>query len=695
MGKWAWRRWVALCLVAVPFFCGPALGEGSSEVEAENPEGCATRVARNDAEERLAKQALRQAADDLKSSLRAPNSIRLAHAIGAEAVEVGDALGTDEAILARLREDFPRQWEIARNKLIRAFVMECKRHGRIATLEELAQWLSLAPTELEALLGENGLFENLQDLKREAKLKSPAAFKWVVDTDIFNQERLDRLIRAIKTKKRLILTTAVAGAAVDKIYFAALLSYAKRMDAEIVVYPANMRTNELDPLLLETEGVHILTNSVELSPWLNLNRIKLIAKQINPLMGLDRVGRRGQTQIVGSPKMHVRTLPTLDNSLYPHSLLSTGAVTEPNYNGELYIQGRTDEIAAHDHVMGAALLEKTSGGRGLVTLGTAGSFHIRHIEYIPEAQGFMDLGKLFTAEGSKRADLLAVVMGDIHVGATDQRLMTSIREQILKLKPKLVVLHDLLDGNSISHHDRLKVVSMAKKAERGELHLETELAQVVAFVNSLFAIDNTLKVVVVPSNHDFWLHRWLQDGQFMREPQNTRIGLELADAYSKGDDPFRHALLSRGVEYPKRLIFLEPGSSFKVGPEHRLVELGLHGHIGANGGRGSLRSMRTGYDRIVFGHTHTNARMNGSVNVGTLTDLVLPYNREGFSNWVQSLALVGQHGEIQVLQFQDGEWYADPTRPVSDETFFLPGFPKVAPNNETRGGPGQLDQYGG
>lgn len=685
----ALSSWLRVTLLAValagPLFAMPEPTEGD----------CGEAVA-DEASSKLAKRALRQAAEDLKSLLLTPDTGRLAASVGAEPTEVGEALGGLEETLDRLRDEFPRQWEMAKNRLVRAFVAECKRYGRIATLDEVALGLGLAPGALRALVGDHGLFRSSQELKSVAMRKHPTAFNHVIDTDIFNAERTEKLVEAIKRRRRLVLTTAVAGARVDRQYFEALRNYAKKRDAEIIVYPANMRTNELDPILLDTPGVHVLTNSVELTPWINLNRIKLIAKQINPLMGLERIGKRGQSQIVGSPKMHLKTLPTMDNSLYPHRLLTTGAVTEPSYQGRLYIQGRTDEIAAHDHVLGAVILEKTNGGGGVVSLGTAGAFHMRHVEYVPEAGGFMDLGRLYTRDAVRRGSIEALVMGDVHVGSTDQRLMATLRDQILRLRPKYVVLHDLLNGHSISHHDRQRIVTMAQKAKRGEIDLEEELNHVVAFVNALFSVDKSLKVVVVPSNHDFWLHRWLQDGQFMREPQNTRVGLELAQAYSRGEDPFRHALLTRGVEYPKRLIFLETGSSFKVGPEHRLVELAQHGHMGANGGRGSLRSMRTGYDRIVFGHTHTYARLNGSVNVGTFTDLVLPYNREGFSNWVQSLALVGEHGEIQVLEFQDGEWYADPDQePLPPEAFFLPGYPAVAPNNGEPAAGGQIDQYGG
>jgi hypothetical protein len=72
--------------------------------------------------------------------------------------------------------------------------------------------------------------------------------------------------------------------------------------------------------------------------------------------------------------------------------------------------------------------------------------------------------------------------------------------------------------------------------------------------------------------------------------------------------------------------------------------------------------------RGVYGHSHTYARYNGAVNIGTSTFLRANYNAEGFSNWSQSLALVGENGEIQVLEFRNNEWY----RPLNDQQKIQP-----------------------
>jgi hypothetical protein len=49
--------------------------------------------------------------------------------------------------------------------------------------------------------------------------------------------------------------------------------------------------------------------------------------------------------------------------------------------------------------------------------------------------------------------IAAVVLGDIHYGHHDQRVLDTTMGLLDILKPKHVILHDVFDGNSISHHE--------------------------------------------------------------------------------------------------------------------------------------------------------------------------------------------------------------------------------------------------
>ncbi|PIR23264.1 MAG: hypothetical protein COV44_03730 [Deltaproteobacteria bacterium CG11_big_fil_rev_8_21_14_0_20_45_16] len=662
----------------------------------------------------LRKDVAKVIAQSLRDKLGVPSAAEIAEALAIEDFETfANLMAFDLQLpVALAQKHYPSYIEQARNKLAGAFAKAAAEFGVTPSLDVMAQTLGIEEWRLSAMIDEKtGLFPNRNAIKELARTRHPAAFDRFLDTDIFDSARQERLYEALTTRQRLIVTTAVSGAPVNAEFFKSCKLYAQANNAAIVVIPANMITNHLDASLLEDPDVHVLTSTAELNQFLAvIADYKVTAKQMNPLMGLEDKGPRGQSLIVGSPKMFSKTVATMDNEIYPHRLFTTGAITDPNYAGKKFISQRTDWLAAKDHVIGGLVLERNQGQNNFLDMAGHGMFNARHIEFIPEKNGFMDVHSFYGSDGQierKRAG--ALIMGDLHVGHTDQVVLESVRKRIRDLKPEFVVIHDIFNGHSISHHERGRVMSLAEKAKNGDLLLEEELNGVASMVNAILASDPDIKVVIVPSNHDMWLHRWLQDGQYNEEPQNTDIGLELALVMRRKEDPLKHALLNPGVrfpndrdhdvrparvDYPNRVIFLDHGASFKIGPTNRRVELGLHGHAGASGARATVKSMRRAADRMVYGHTHTSERQNGVVNVGTLTRLSLPYNRDGVSSWVHSMALVGENGEIQVLEYLDTQWYQDADySALSDDVFFPPNYPIVRPAKEYGSDEGQVDQW--
>ena len=604
----------------------------------------------------------------------------------------GDLSVVSPITIRDIVQNEPKAAEVARNRVLNTYVTLAKTLGRTAGETELAQALDLKVEALRDLFGEGRLFPNLVEVKNSAVAKKPKAFDRVIDTTIFTPERNEQLLKAVRERQRLIVTTAVANSPVNKDFFATLLRAAREMDAEILIFPANMQTNGLDPILLNTPGVHIITNTVDLGPSLALNNMKITAKQINPLMGLNRIGKRGQSQIFGSPKLHLRTVPTIDNEINPHFLMTTGAVTEPIYNGKLYIQERTNAIAAEDHVLGALILEKSLGSTTADLPGNpslSGFFHFRHVEYVAKEKGFTDINKFYTADGVKASKISAIALSDLHIGVTDPTYMRTIRDIIQKFRPERIAFHDLFNGHSVSHHDRMKLINNAMKYKDGTLDLEAELKSVTIFLNTVLSLDPKLEIRVVLSNHDLWLNRWLNDGQFMHEPHNRALGIELASVMVRGESPLEYAMKKYGLEYPKRVVLLQSGSWKESG-----VEMGQHGHVGANGAKGSLNSMALATDRSIFGHTHTNQRTKHTVNIGTATELRQDYNRDGASSWSQSFATVSIYGEIQLFILRHGEWWVQKGQNIQKlgPDFFVREYPAVRPNNDPSVGQ-QVDQY--
>ncbi len=670
----------------------------------------------------------------LKLHLRLPTAIELEAALREAEAELDGALSptnddddlqnmlqpffeAPSGLVALLEAERPRDLESVRRQALLEYAKAVKQRGQTLTVE---QWLQ-SPSQrgnYARLVGVGQLFETMAQVHQAAQALSPASFRNSIDTSVYTEERMNRLLEALRTRRRIIVTTAVAGATVNRSFFNALLRFARQQDAEIFVYPANMMTTGLDPILLETPGVHVITQTVRINAQWRLDHIKITAKHTQPLQGLQRLLRSGENVVVGSPKLEYRRLPSVDNPIAEKALWTTGAITDPLYAGNLYIQARTDTIAAQDHVLGALILEKDEGGSGLTALPTTGTFHARQVEFLPERNGFVDLNRFYSQDAVSAERPEVMVMGDVHVGHTDQRLLAASLEMIQSFRPRHVVIHDLFNGDSISHHDRERLVTLSQRAERGELDVRAELTSVVTFLNALLRADSSLVIHITPSNHDAWLMRWVQSGRFVNDSPNARLGARLFLAAQEGRDPFEVALVEAGLEYPRRVRFHKTRESFKVGDEQvgRLVELNHHGHAGANGMRRlNAREFVTYAGRAVFGHSHVPERVNGIVNVGTSTPRVLSYSQEGFSSWGQGSALVGPSGHVQLLLLNNNHrWFATEnlsnrsnarrgvalsaasTAPDarSPERFFFPGFPVALPNAQApEGGVGQVDQY--
>jgi hypothetical protein len=119
----------------------------------------------------------------------------------------------------------------------------------------------------------------------------------------------------------------------------------------------------------------------------------------------------------------------------------------------------------------------------------------------------------------------------------------------------------------------------------------------------------------------------------------------------------------------KNVRFLHDGQSFKFGG----VELGYHGDDGANGAKGSPKSMRQIHGNCVSGHTHVPALYNKSGTTGTSTHLPdhkdsPEYAKNKPSGWMNSFIFVyapkdlnknGTEGTLQLCNVVNYEWQVE------------------------------------
>jgi hypothetical protein len=181
--------------------------------------------------------------------------------------------------------------------------------------------------------------------------------------------------------------------------------------------------------------------------------------------------------------------------------------------------------------------------------------------------------------------------------------------------------------------------------------------EINAMLEGLNVFKDFENVVIVRSNHDDFLDRWLKNEDWKKQPtfKNSRLYMKFSDLLLEqyGKDPYNVKGIIPAIineMYPK-FITLGRSESYMV----KNWELGQHGDIGSNGSRGSLMQFRRLNTKIIVGHYHSPGRKDGAIAVGTSTKLRVGYNK-GASSWLQSHVIIHTDGRAQHINFINGEF---------------------------------------
>lgn len=459
------------------------------------------------------------------------------------------------------------------------------------------------------------------------------------ENEVYTQEYRDALEEEIKQYKKFVVTTAVMGKEVNKPFVQAIRNYAQRNNALLLVLPCEdvaSRGKKAAPIELspELENFRVVFKDTYLNRNLCLCAIKVSAKQINPLTGLDRMAvAREASIIVASPKVFLRYIPNMHYDI-PPAIMTTGAITVNNYDTDKYMSKRTSVLAENDHTYGAIIIEVEDDN----------IFHFRHVQASPY-NSITDMGYDYLPDGKvERLEGAVMVMGDSHTGYHDKELHFATMNMARHIGVSTIALHDVFNGASISHHDNNKGITKAIKAQEGRLGLELECVAVKNYLKNIESYG--MDVVVIDANHDRHLLRYLEEGRYVGDPINYKFSLKLALAATENKNPLQYAIESLLGYTSKAIRWLKTDESFKVYG----VECGLHGDRGANGSRGSLAIFEKGLGNSVTAHTHTAAILRNVCSVGTTSLMDMGYNA-GLSNWTRTCCVIYKNGTKQLINF--------------------------------------------
>ena len=450
--------------------------------------------------------------------------------------------------------------------------------------------------------------------------------------------------------KRFVITAAQNATPIHDDFFASLMTYCDFNDAELVVIPIRYK-NPTSRFTQSQENAEIWDPAV--TPYLYNQRkklnenlaligdIKTIPTATKPLSGFESI-TGASSGIFGHTKLQMTCVPT-PQGRYPKMLLTTGAVTVKNYT-----DSKAGKKGEFHHALAATVVE---------IIGK--KFFVRHVNATSDGS-FIDLKHEYSANGVAAAEpALALVFGDTHRVFIDPKVEKATYGKggmVDTLDPQHLIFHDLHDGFAINHHDRKDPFAQVSK-RIASLHLVEE--EVTGDVEWLKKTIGRRKAVIVPSNHDDFLARWLREADWRHDPDNSEFylesALELVRAIKRGEavpHPFTYWVNRLKGKAP--ITCLERDESFALGG----VELSLHGDRGPNGARGSRESLRRIGVKSIIGHSHTPGIEEGCYQAGTSTPLRLSYN-SGPSSWLQAHVILYANGKRAILPIIDGQWCFD------------------------------------
>lgn len=483
------------------------------------------------------------------------------------------------------------------------------------------------------------IFNNEEELLKALDEKYQDLQTYILNENSFNADYNKNVIKKIKKYNRYVITTAVSNKKVNNNFLNSLKNYCEHNNALLLILPcadiANRKTCvkwQLDPVL---KDYPIIYNDTFLNENLMISDINVSAKQIHPISGLQHLCHE-KSVIVASTKQELEYIPALIGQI-PKALMTTGSITIGDYSNDAFMSKRTSKLAEYDHVTGAIIIEKEDNQ----------IFHFRQIQADKEGCVY-DLGVIYKPDNTKTLDEnVCAVLGDLHAGEEDYGVLMTEKEIINELEIKKVVLHDIGSMKSIAHWDRNKTITKAIKHYEGKLSLEDEANHIA---NTLKTFEDLDEIYIVRSNHDKFLNRWIEAGDYAKDPINLYYSLDIVKAFLEGKNPFEF-MIKQKTSFKKlkgkrnKFKFLQKNESKKING----AEISLHGERGQNGSKGNDKVFNKTFSSAVVAHTHSPKIFRGIYTVGTTSKKDLDYIDGGLSTWGHSICLIHSNGTKQLV----------------------------------------------
>jgi hypothetical protein len=467
---------------------------------------------------------------------------------------------------------------------------------------------------------------------------------------IFSVDVTTEVEKSVSNKKKYLITSCQNDTSINIDFYNTLLSYCEVNNAELIIMKTKYKVESAGDESYYVDSQYLLNHNMIVANNIKIfGGLNLMPTLVSPLSGLDSLSA-GYTCIFGHNSVQLKTLP-VNADQHPIIMTTTGSVSVPNNSDT-----KTGQKADYNHSYSAIVLE----------LDDKDAFHMRLVT-ADETGGFYDLTTYYhndtTTSSGHRID--AIILGDVHVDVADKNVIkatySNVDSIVNTLKPKQVVMHDLLDFNQLqSHHNKNNYLKRFQKYIKGEDDIQAELDRTVQFV-----VDNTPDFVeqnlIVSSNHIDHLEKFLNTGDIKSDYKNSLIYhylmYKVLRAIKNGEDVNAFQVyfeeFCEDDDVLSKTRFLGREDSYFI----QDILVSSHGDVGLGGSRFSPTQGRKFPHKMVTGHSHQIAIEQQLYVAGTCTGK-LDYASGAPSSWINGHVIIYPNGTRTHINIIKGKWKA-------------------------------------
>jgi hypothetical protein len=416
-------------------------------------------------------------------------------------------------------------------------------------------------------------------------------------------------------------------------------------------------------------GADTIAWAPEIADYITDERVQLAP-------GLVWCGEWQRSPTTKRPLTGFETYTGRNSGIFPHSKFEMNSVASAK-NEPAKFNYTTGTVTMRNYIVKGAGLQATfhhGYGALLVEVDDTGAWWVRQLN--AESDGtFYDLDlqvKDGKVTGGHRP--AGITFGDLHEEELDP-VVDEVNDHLLGwLGPYNAFYHDLLSFVSRNHHESKDPFAKYQRHVNGQGDVRREVRNAVSYLVRKAERFEDTHHVVVDSNHDRALERWLRESDWREDPLNMEFFMEAALAkikamkYDRSFHMLRYWFETMSMQFSddipeefsplENVQFLDEDDSYVICEDaNGGIECAMHGHLGVNGARGSAASFAKMGRKANVGHSHSAGILDGIYTSGTSSVLNLSYAR-GPGSWSQTHTLTYPNGKRALLTIWHGKAYA-------------------------------------